>query len=162
MWYFTLSLVVILLDQASKRYMSSILPLCDYRHCPIIEILPVLQLRLLHNTGAAFSFLADAGGWQRWFLVMISVVLSSIIAVWLYRVRNSEKLLAFALALVLGGAVGNLLDRVAMGYVVDFILVHYEDWYFPAFNVADSAISVGGALLIADIFLKPRQEQVNE
>ncbi|MEX2365375.1 MAG: signal peptidase II [Pseudohongiellaceae bacterium] len=158
MWYYLLSLAVIVLDQVLKKYMSAILPLCEPGYCRSIEILPVFQFTLLHNTGAAFSFLSDAGGWQRWFLGTVSIVVSLVIAIWLFRIRLSDKLLALALALILGGAVGNLIDRLINGYVVDFIVVHYKQWYFPAFNVADAAISVGAALLILDMLLKSRSE----
>ena len=117
----------------------------------------MFNFTLLHNAGAAFSFLSDAGGWQRWFLVAVSTLVSGAIVVWLYRIRSTEKLLALALALILGGAIGNLVDRALVGYVVDFIVVHYQHYYFPAFNVADSAITVGAMLLILDTLLKPRE-----
>lgn len=155
MIWFAISAAVIVIDQLTKHYMSSLLPLCRPGFCESIEILPVFKLTLLHNTGAAFSFLSDAGGWQRWLLGGISVVVSAVIAVWLARVDRHHTLLAWALALILGGALGNLVDRVLLGYVVDFIVVHYEEHYFPAFNVADSAISIGAALLILDMFIKP-------
>ena len=117
----------------------------------------MFNFTLLHNAGAAFSFLSDAGGWQRWFLVAVSTLVSGAIVVWLYRIRSTEKLLALALALILGGAIGNLVDRALVGYVVDFIVVHYQHYYFPAFNVAASAITVGAMLLILDTLLKPRE-----
>jgi signal peptidase II len=157
MWHFCLSLVVVIVDQGVKRWMSEMLTLCLPGSCKSVEILPVFQLTLLHNSGAAFSFLHDAGGWQRWFLVAVSSSVSLVLAVWLYRVRRHERLLSLALALILGGAIGNLIDRLTTGYVVDFIVVHFESWYFPAFNVADSAISIGAGLLILDMLLKPRQ-----
>ena len=156
MWFYAISAAIVLLDQGAKAYMSSILPLCEPGDCPSIDILPVFKLTLLHNEGAAFSFLSDAGGWQRWLLVFISTSVSTVVAVWLYRVRHSEKLLCFALALILGGAIGNLIDRAVTGYVVDFFVAYYRDWYFPAFNIADSAISVGAALLVLDMLLKPK------
>ena len=155
MLYFGISIGLLLLDQASKKYMSSILPLCQPGYCKSLEILPIFKLTLVHNEGAAFSFLSDAGGWQRWLLVLISSVVSTFLAVWLYRVSRQQKLLALALAFILGGALGNLVDRVLQGYVVDFIVVYYDQLYFPAFNVADSAITVGAGLLIIDIFYKP-------
>lgn len=106
--------------------------------------------------------MSDAGGWQRWLLVVISALVSGVITVWLYRVRHTERLLATALALILGGAIGNLMDRVLDGYVVDFIVVHYQHYYFPAFNIADSAITIGAILLILDTLLKPKEaSQVN-
>ena len=157
-----MALIIVVLDQWSKRYMSELLDLCRPGLCETIEILPVFKLILLHNSGAAFSFLDDAGGWQRWLLVTVPTVVSAIIGVWLFRIRSTEKLLAFALCLILGGAVGNLIDRVAAGFVVDFLLVHWDEHYFPAFNVADAAISVGAGCLILDMFLKPKLEKVND
>ncbi|MEX0941076.1 MAG: signal peptidase II [Pseudomonadales bacterium] len=163
MWFYAVSLLIIIADQVLKKYMSGLLPLCEPGYCKSIEILPVFRLTLLHNEGAAFSFLSDAGGWQRWLLIAISTGVSSFIAVWLYRVRHTEKLLAVALALILGGAIGNLVDRVLNGYVIDFILLHYGDWYFPAFNLADSAISVGAAVLILDMIVRPKEvEQASD
>ncbi|MFT4797675.1 MAG: signal peptidase II [Candidatus Azotimanducaceae bacterium] len=158
------ALVVLLigLDQWSKWYMSDLLTLCVPGRCESIVILPVFQLTLLHNSGAAFSFLDDAGGWQRWFLVSISVLVSAYISVWLYRIRQQEKLLAFGLALILGGALGNLIDRAFVGYVVDFLVVHWDDAYFPAFNVADSAITVGAGVLILEMFLKKDPDKTVE
>ena len=162
MIFYFVALIIVVLDQWSKRYMSELLDLCRPGLCETIEILPVFKLILLHNSGAAFSFLDDAGGWQRWFLVTVSTVVSAIIGVWLFRIRSTEKLLAFALCLILGGAVGNLIDRVAAGFVVDFLLVHWDEHFFPAFNVADAAISVGAGCLILDMFLKPKLEKVND
>ncbi|MDG1907521.1 MAG: signal peptidase II [Pseudomonadales bacterium] len=162
MIFYFVALIIVVLDQWSKRYMSELLDLCRPGLCETIEILPVFKLILLHNSGAAFSFLDDAGGWQRWFLVTVSTVVSAIIGVWLFRIRSAEKLLAVALCLILGGAVGNLIDRVAAGFVVDFLLVHWDEHYFPAFNVADAAISVGAGCLILDMFLKPKLEKVND
>jgi signal peptidase II len=103
--------------------------------------------------------LSDAGGWQRWFFTVIASAVSAVLVVWIYRLKQHEKLLAIALALVLGGAIGNLYDRVMLGHVVDFILVHYQDNYFPAFNIADSAISVGAVLLILDAFLQGKENR---
>jgi len=160
--FYFVALIIVVLDQWSKRYMSELLDLCRPGLCETIEILPVFKLILLHNSGAAFSFLDDAGGWQRWFLVTVSTVVSAIIGVWLFRIRSTEKLLAVALCLILGGAVGNLIDRVAAGFVVDFLLVHWDEHYFPAFNVADAAISVGAGCLILDMFLIPKLEKVND
>ena len=156
--YFLVSLAIVLLDQWSKKFMSGLLPLCEPGHCESIILLPVFRLTLLHNEGAAFSFLDSAGGWQRWFLSVVSLLVSLFIAGWLFRIYRSENLLAAALCVILGGAVGNLIDRVVQGYVVDFIVVHYEHWYFPAFNVADSAITVGAGLLILDMLLQNRRE----
>ncbi len=117
-----------------------------------VEVLPFFNLRLTYNPGAAFSLLADAGGWQRWFFALVAVVASVVILVWLVRLRG-ERMVACGLTLVLGGALGNLWDRIFRGEVVDFLDFHWAGWHFPAFNVADMAITVGAALLILDLFL---------
>jgi len=153
MIYFFAAMLIVGLDQWSKWYMSDLLTLCVADRCDSIVLLPVFQLTLLHNSGAAFSFLDDAGGWQRYLLVTISLVVSCYVAFWLYKIRQQEKFLAFGLAMILGGAVGNLIDRAFVGYVVDFLVVHWGDAYFPAFNVADSAITVGAVVLIAEMFM---------
>lgn len=159
MHLFAISFLIVVADQLSKQYMSSILQLCQPGHCDSIQVLPFFKLTLLHNEGAAFSFLDDAGGWQRWFLVAVSSLVSAFIAGWLYRADQSEKLLRVALCVVLGGAIGNLVDRVVMGYVVDFLVFYYDVYYFPAFNIADTAISIGAALLILDMLLQARKEK---
>lgn len=140
-----LSVVVVVLDQLTK-YLAS----ASLEYGRPVELLPVFDLTLLHNTGAAFSFLAGAGGWQRWLFALLAAVVSIVLVVWLKRLKAHETWLAIALALVLGGALGNLYDRVVLGYVVDFISVHYQRYYFPAFNLADSAITVGAIMLIID------------
>ena len=147
------SLIILLLDQGLKGWMSALLPLCQPTQCESLVILPVFKLTLLHNYGAAFSFLHDAGGWQRWLLSSISGLVSGLIAIWLWHIHRQQRLLAASLAIILGGALGNLLDRVTAGYVIDFLVVHYETWYFPAFNIADAAISIGAGLLILDMFM---------
>jgi signal peptidase II len=154
MIYFVISFVLVALDQWSKRYMSNLLELCVPGNCQSIEVLPIFQFTLLHNRGAAFSFLDDAGGWQRYFLVTVSCLVSGYIIYWLSKVHRSERFLSFGLALILGGALGNLYDRAFVGYVVDFIVLHYDGSYFPAFNVADSAITVGAGVLIIDMFVR--------
>ena len=112
-----------------------------------------------YNTGAAFSFLAGESGWQRWFFAAIAIVVSTVLVVWLKRLKPNETWLAVGLALVLGGALGNLYDRVVLGHVVDFILVHWQNThYFPAFNLADSAITVGAVLLALDMFKSNKSE----
>ncbi|MDH4014674.1 MAG: signal peptidase II, partial [Chromatiales bacterium] len=139
-----LSLIVIVADQASKWWIRTRFDLYDR-----IEIVPWLDITRLHNTGAAFSFLSDAGGWQRWMFIGLALAVTLFIMIWLRRLpRTGQTLLAIALSLIVGGALGNVIDRAMLGYVVDFISVHRGTWYFPAFNVADSAISVGAALLI--------------
>ena len=138
------ALAVIVADHLTKWWVSSTL---DYH--AFIPVLPFFSLVLVHNTGAAFSFLADAGGWQRWFFVAVGVV-ATVVIVRLLKRHAHENRMAFALALVLGGALGNVIDRVVLGHVVDFLYFHYKGFAWPAFNVADSAITVGAALLIWD------------
>ena len=111
-----------------------------------------------HNTGAAFSFLSDAGGWQRWLFTGIGAA-ATIFIVWQLRAHPGQKLFSFALSSILGGAVGNVVDRLMHGYVVDFLQFHYAGWYFPSFNLADSAITVGAACLILDELLRVRRER---
>ena len=115
-------------------------------------VLPFFNLTLLHNTGAAFSFLATAGGWQRWFFVVLATIISVILVVWLLRLRRDELWLGAAVAFILGGALGNLYDRVVHGYVVDFLHFHWAGYHFPAFNIADSFITVGAIMLLIDLF----------
>ncbi len=146
MQWLWLSIGVIALDQLTKWLIEQRLELFDQ-----IDLLPVLALKLLYNEGAAFSFLSTASGWQKWFFIVLALTISVVIIVWLYRLpAKGQAWLAAALALVVGGALGNVIDRVAHGHVIDFILVHYRAWYFPAFNVADSAITVGAVMLIVD------------
>lgn len=147
-WY-ALALVVILLDQYTKGLASGALEYA--RPQPVFSW---FNLTLQHNSGAAFSFLSDAGGWQRYFFSGIAVLISAVLVVWLYRMPRAHWLLGLALALILGGALGNLWDRLALGYVVDFISVHYGPYYFPAFNLADSAITAGAACMLLDSFLQ--------
>lgn len=146
-WY-GLALVVIVLDQYTKGLASSAL-----EYGQPVRVFSWFNFTLQHNTGAAFSFLSDAGGWQRYFFSAVAIGISVVLAVWLYRMPRQQHLLALSLGLILGGALGNLWDRLVLGYVVDFISVHYENRYFPAFNVADSAISVGAALMLLDSFI---------
>jgi signal peptidase II len=140
--------VVIVLDWYSKQWASAALEL--YRPQ---EVFSWLNITLAHNYGAAFSFLSDAGGWQRWFFIVLASVVSLMLLVWLLRLPRREWVTALGLALVLGGAIGNLIDRIQLGYVVDFVDVHYAGWHYPAFNVADSAITCGVILLLLDTFL---------
>lgn len=140
-----LALLLLALDQATKLWAAGAL---DYG-MPV-AVLPFFNLTLVHNPGAAFSFLADAGGWQRIFFIVLSGVVSAVLVAWLWRLPREARLLGVALALVLGGAVGNLVDRVAYGYVIDFLDFHAGGWHWPAFNVADSAISCGVVLLLVD------------
>ena len=142
-----LSVLVIVLDQLTK-YMASTL-LTYYKP---LAVMPMFNFTLMHNTGAAFSFLNDAGGWQRWFFTIIALGVSIFLTLWLKRLTVQEKLQAIALALILGGAIGNVIDRMWLGYVVDFLDVYYANWHFPAFNIADSAITIGAVLIIYDSF----------
>ena len=146
---------VIVLDQITKWMIISQFELYER-----IQWLPILDITRLHNTGAAFSFLSTASGWQRWFFVTLAMAVSIAIMVWIRRLpAKGESLLAAGLSLILGGALGNVIDRVSHGFVVDFISVHYNDWHFPAFNIADSAITVGAALLIIDAFFSKKERQ---
>ena len=152
------ALLVVLADQATKWAIIQWVPL--YGKVPLISF---INLTHQQNTGAAFSFLAGAGGWQRWFFVVLAAIVSAVLAVWLWRIREQSALmLSSGLALVLGGALGNVIDRIRLGYVTDFIQVWFGSWAFPSFNIADSAISVGAALLIFDsLFLSGRQEKAD-
>ena len=144
-----LSLLILVADRVTKDIFESTLSM--YQR---IEVIPgYFDWTLAYNTGAAFSFLADAAGWQRWFFAAIAIVVSVVLVVWLKRLKRHETLLAVALAMVLGGALGNLYDRVVLGHVVDFILVHWQSrWFFPAFNLADTFITIGAILLALDMF----------
>ena len=145
-----LSLLVLVIDQASKFYFEGKLEMYQQ----IVIIPDYFSWTLAYNTGAAFSFLADSSGWQRWLFALIAVVVSAVLVVWLKRLGRNETWLAVALALVLGGALGNLYDRIAYGHVVDFLDFHAAGWHFPAFNVADSGITVGAGILILESFLQ--------
>ena len=143
--WLALSAVVLVLDQITKYLANGWLVL----HEPV-RILPVFNLTLMHNRGAAFSFLAGAGGWQRWLFAGLALGVSAVLIVWLTRLKQAQRLLAVALALIVGGALGNLIDRLWLGYVVDFLDFHFRGWHWPAFNIADAAITVGAGLLILD------------
>jgi signal peptidase II len=145
------SALVILLDWITKQWVSEALEL--YRPQ---EVLSWLNITLAHNYGAAFSFLSDAGGWQRGFFIVLASLVSVVLLVWLLRLPRQEWRTGLGLALVLGGAIGNLVDRVQLGYVVDFIDVHFGGWHYPAFNVADSAITCGVVLLLVDALILGR------
>ena len=154
--WMVVALAVIIADQVTKWAIIEWVAL--YEKIPLNSFINLTHQR---NTGAAFSFLADAGGWQRWFFVLLSVGVSCVIAVWLWRIRDQRQaVLAAGLALVLGGAVGNLIDRIMLGYVTDFIQVWFGGWAFPSFNIADAGISVGAALLIIDaLFFSGREDR---
>jgi signal peptidase II len=141
-----LSLAIVAADQLTK-----LMVIDNLTYLQRIPILPVLDLVHLHNTGAAFSFLADASGWQNWMFGGVAIVVSGVIFWWLIKLpEGGRRVLSLGLALVLGGAIGNLIDRILYGYVVDFILFYYHQWSYPAFNIADTAISCGVALILFD------------
>ena len=146
-----IALIVIVADQFTKTLILGYFQLGDSR-----GVTSFFNLVRVHNTGAAFSFLAGASGWQRWFFVALGLVATAFI-VWLLKRHGGQRLFGWALALILGGALGNVIDRLLHGYVVDFIQLHHGGWYFPSFNAADSAISVGAALLILDELLRVRR-----
>lgn len=150
--WLAVSALVIVSDQLSKLWITS-----NFVFGERLAILSVFDLILVYNTGAAFSFLHDAGGMQRWLFSFVAVAASVWIG-WLLRRHAAETLFALALSLILGGALGNLIDRLAYGHVVDFLLFHWNEHYFPAFNIADSAITVGAALLILDSFRTARRQ----
>jgi signal peptidase II len=152
--WLVLSAVVVLADQLSKSYIAQ-----HFGEFEFITVLPILEITRMHNVGAAFSFLASASGWQRWVFIGLAGVVSLGIVVWLLRLRRgAHSLLACGLALVLGGALGNVIDRIRLGHVIDFIHFHWDRAYFPAFNVADSAITVGAACLLLDALLEGRRK----
>lgn len=148
-----LSFFAVIVDQATKAWVIG-----SVKGQAGIELLPFLDIVYLENTGAAFSLLAQAGGWQRWFFILLALGVSVGLMVWLRRIRG-QTLLSIGLALVLGGALGNVIDRVMHGYVVDFIFFHWRTWYFPAFNIADTAISIGAGCLLLDAFLDGGRER---
>lgn len=155
--WLVVSALVIVLDWQTKQLASQHLQL--YRP---EEIFSWLNITLAHNYGAAFSFLADAGGWQRWFFIGLASVISVVLLVWLVRLPRREWITALGLALILGGAIGNVADRIRLGYVVDFIDVHFGGWHYPAFNVADSAITCGVVLLLVDAIVLSRRRGGDE
>jgi signal peptidase II len=152
-----LSLAVIVLDQLSKWFVASHMQVYQTRY-----VMPVFNIALLHNTGAAFSMLAGQPGWQRWFFIVLALGVAGLIATWMVRMpATATRWMAAGLALVAGGALGNVWDRLVQGYVVDFLQFHWQGWFFPAFNVADSAITVGAIMLILDgMFLQRRSGAV--
>ena len=144
-----LAVVVVVLDLATKAMATAWL-----NYAEPVPVMPMFNLTLLHNTGAAFSFLASESGWQRWFFVALALVISVVLVRWLTTLRENETWLAVAIVLILG-ALGNVYDRIVHGYVVDFIHLYWSNYHFPAFNIADSAITVGAVMMIIDMFRKP-------
>lgn len=157
LWYLV-SVVVLIVDQLSKRHFEALLNL--HESIPVIE--PVLNWTLKYNPGAAFSFLAAQPGWQKWFFSVLAIVVSVFLMLYLRTLPSKAKLLCFALALIMGGAIGNLIDRLLYGHVIDFIHVHYADvWHYPVFNIADCAIVIGVGLIIFDmLFLEKKRNRV--
>ena len=149
--WLALAALVVLADQFTKQ-----LILGHYRLGDSTYVTSFFNVVRAHNTGAAFSFLAGAGGWQRWFFIALALAAVGFI-VWLLRSHAGQKLFAFSLSMILGGAVGNVLDRMMHGYVVDFLDFHIRGWHFPAFNIADAAITIGAVCLILDEILRVRQ-----
>ena len=149
-----LSALVLVLDQGSKLLAEARLVFLEP-----VPVLPFFNLRLAYNTGAAFSFLSNAGGWQRWFFAAISVLVVSVLVVWMRRLRPEQWPLALAFALIIGGALGNLIDRLVHGHVIDFLDFYYRTWHWPTFNMADSAIVLGAALLLMDAWVEYRRDK---
>jgi len=155
--YLWITLLVIVLDQISKQLAEYYLVF----HVPV-PVIPLFNLTLSYNTGAAFSFLSEAGGWQRWFFIAMALIVSTAIVIWMRKLSPQDKWVAIALGMVLGGALGNVIDRILFGHVIDFLHVYYQQWSWPIFNIADSAIFVGVAILLIDSFFgsghKTKQE----
>ena len=148
-----LSLFILAADQISKQLAESAIQLYER-----VALLPYLNLTLTYNRGAAFSFLSDQGGWQRWFFSVLAMVVTVVLVVWLRQLDRANRWTAISLSLIIGGAVGNLVDRLLFGHVIDFIDLYYGQWHWPAFNVADSAITVGVVLMLLDAFRGQRTE----
>jgi signal peptidase II len=149
-----LAVLAVILDQVTKVAAEQLLTFAQP-----VYLLPVLDFTLLYNKGAAFSFLADQPGWQRWFFTAVSIGVSIMLIVWIQRLPRGAVWLPIALALILGGAIGNLIDRVIYGHVVDFISVHWNNRYFPAFNIADSAITLGAIMMVLDVIREIKEER---
>jgi signal peptidase II len=147
------SVVVLLVDQCTKLLADAMLVLYQP-----VAVIPYFALMKAYNSGAAFSFLSEASGWQRWFFATLAMVVIGVLLVWLRRLPAAEMRTRLALVLILGGAAGNLIDRLVYGYVIDFIDIYYDNWHWPAFNVADAAISVGAFLLLLDAFRGGREK----
>lgn len=149
-----ITLLSILLDQLSKAWITA-----HFRLYETVTLLPVLQIVRAHNTGAAWNFLEDAGGWQRWALSALAIGVSVVFLVWLRRIDGRrQRLLPLAITLIMGGALGNVIDRLRLGHVIDFVLVHWKAHYFPAFNVADACITLGAIALFYDAFFGDRAQ----
>jgi len=152
-----ITILVIGLDQLTKILADQLL-----QHHQPLELIPMFNFTLMYNKGAAFSFLASAGGWQRWFFLVLTSVVSIFLFFWLNKLKPQQVLQYTALALILGGAIGNLIDRAVYGYVIDFLDVYYQQHHWPAFNIADSAITVGAVLLIIDTLKNPHENSKSQ
>ena len=152
LFWFGASLFLMVLDQWVKH-----LVVANMSYQEVIEVMPFFNLYYVHNYGAAFSFLSDQSGWQRYFLTIVTSIISLGIVFWMTRIKSSQKLLCFGLAFMLGGALGNLYDRILLGYVVDYIDWYYGNYHWPAFNIADAAISLGAVALILDSFINTEE-----
>lgn len=144
-----ISIAIIIADQITKIVADQYL-----QYGQPVAVMPMFNFTLLYNTGAAFSFLSNAGGWQRWFFIFLSSSISVVLIIWLYKLPAQQKFQTLSLALILGGAIGNLIDRSLYGHVIDFLDVYYQHRHWPTFNIADSAISIGAVMLIIDSFRK--------
>jgi signal peptidase II len=151
--YLFLALLVLIADQVSKWWAQMSLPMAQ-----AIKVTDFLNWFLIYNPGAAFSFLSQAGGWQRWFFTIIGII-AAVVIIWLLQKNTQDRPFCIALALILGGAIGNVLDRLLYGAVVDFIDVHYQGWHWPAFNLADSAISIGATLIVINEIRRALQQR---
>ena len=149
-----LSALIVVADQLTKWLAQGMLT--PYQPVPVV---PMFNLTLAYNTGMAFSFLSDAGGWQRWMFIILTLIVVSVLFSWIWRMRAQERLHAISIALIIGGAIGNLIDRVWLGFVIDFLDVYYHTYHWPIFNVADSAIFVGVVLLIIELFFNQHEKQ---
>ncbi len=151
-FWLMVALAIIVLDQATKLYLDHVMT-----YAQRINVLPFFDLTLVYNQGAAFSFLADQPGWQRWFFTALGIVAAVVIGFILRRTAGRQPRLSLALAMILGGALGNVIDRVAYGHVIDFLLFYWRGWYYPAFNLADVGITCGAILLVLDELLRMRK-----
>lgn len=142
-----LTLLLLIIDQLTKHWVAG-----TFEYGETLSVLPFFNLYYVHNTGAAFSFLADQGGWQRWFFTAIASIASIVFLVWMAKTPKNQRLLSIAFSLILSGAVGNLIDRAMLGYVIDFLDFYWGDSHFAAFNIADSVIFIGAALMIFESF----------
>jgi signal peptidase II len=151
-----LTLIFLIIDQITKQWVATTF---DYRET--LAVFPFFNLYYIHNEGAAFSFLADQGGWQRWFFSAIAAIASIIFVIWMAKTPKQQRLLSIAFALILSGALGNLIDRVLFGYVIDFLDFHWQGYHFAAFNIADSVIFIGAALMIWESFTQQNTQKNN-